>query len=75
LGLLGADLEFLPPQIRLGLGPDPTVLKRRGMFYMLANIHHQIVAEEELPPPHRFWYVLPNLPYGIQNAAGYWNVL
>jgi hypothetical protein len=51
------------------------MLERRGMFYMLANIHHQIVAEDELPPPHCFWYVLPNLPYGIQNAAGYWNVL
>jgi len=26
------------------------------MFYMLANVHYQIDAEEVLPPPDRFWY-------------------
>ena len=39
------------------------------MFYMLANIHHQITTGEVLPPPDRFWYYLPNLPFGIQNVA------
>ena len=35
------------------------------MFYLLANVHYQIDAEEVLPPPDRFWYLLPYLPYGI----------
>jgi hypothetical protein len=35
------------------------------MFYMLANIYHQITAGEMLPPPDRFWYYLPNLPFRI----------
>jgi hypothetical protein len=39
------------------------------MFYMLANIHHQIATGEELPPLDRFWYHLPDLPFGIKNAA------
>jgi hypothetical protein len=40
------------------------------MFYMLANIHHQIATSEVLPPPDRFyWYYLLDLPFGIQNAA------
>lgn len=36
---------------------------------MLGNVHHQIVPREELPLPHRFWYVLPDLSYGIQYAV------
>ena len=39
------------------------------MFYMLANVHHQIATSEVHPPPDRFWYYLPDLPFGIQNAA------
>ena len=39
------------------------------MFYMLVNVHHQIAIGEVLPPPDRFWYYLPDLPFGIQNAA------
>ena len=39
------------------------------MFYMLANVHHQITTGEVLPSPDRFWYNLPNLPFGIQNVA------
>jgi hypothetical protein len=39
------------------------------MFYMLANIHHQIATSEELPPLDRFWYHLLDLPFGIKNAA------
>ena len=41
----------------------------RQMFYMLANIHHQITIGEVLPPPNRFWYYLPDLPFGIQNTV------
>jgi hypothetical protein len=39
------------------------------MFYMLTNIHHQIATGEVLPPLERFWYYLPDLPFGIQNAS------
>jgi hypothetical protein len=39
------------------------------MFYMLVNVHHQIDTDEVLPPPNRFWYYLPDLPFGIQNAT------
>jgi hypothetical protein len=39
------------------------------MLYMLANVHHQIATSEVFPPPDRFWYYLPNLPFGIQNAV------
>jgi hypothetical protein len=39
------------------------------MFYMLANVHHQIATGEVLPPPDRFWHYLPDLPFGIQNVA------
>ena len=39
------------------------------MFYMLANVHHQNATGEVLPPSDRFWYYLPDLPFGIQNAA------
>jgi hypothetical protein len=39
------------------------------MFYMLADIHHQITTGEVLPPPDHFWYYLPDLPFGIQNVA------
>jgi hypothetical protein len=53
-GLLGADLEVLAHQIRRGLGPHPTMLDRRQMFYMLANIYHQIAIDEVLQPPDRF---------------------
>jgi hypothetical protein len=56
LGLLGADLEVLAQQIQRGLGPHPTVSDWHQMFYMLANIHHQITTSEVLPPPDHFWY-------------------
>ena len=39
------------------------------MFYMLANVHHQIATGEVLPSPDRFWHYLPDLPFGTQNAA------
>jgi hypothetical protein len=39
------------------------------MFYMLTNVHHQITAREVPLPPHHIWYVLPDLPYDIQNVA------
>jgi hypothetical protein len=65
LGLLGADLEVLAQQIRRGLGPHPTMLDRCQMFYMLANVHHQITTSEVLPLPDRFWYYLPVLSFGI----------
>ena len=39
------------------------------MFYMLANVHHQIATGEVLPPPDRFWYYLSGLPFGIQNTT------
>jgi hypothetical protein len=39
------------------------------MFYMLANVHHQITTGEVLPPPDRFGYYLSNFPFGIQNVA------
>ena len=39
------------------------------MFYILANVHHQIATGEVLPPPDRFWYYLSDLSFGIQNAA------
>jgi hypothetical protein len=35
------------------------------MFYMLANVHHQITTSEVLPLPDRFWYYLPDLSFGI----------
>ena len=35
------------------------------MFYMLANVHHQIATGEVLPPPKHFWYYLLDLPFGI----------
>jgi hypothetical protein len=69
LGLLGANLEVLARQIQCGLGLNPTVSDRRQMFYMLANVHHQIATGEVLSLPDRFWYYLPDLPFGIQNAA------
>jgi hypothetical protein len=43
--------------------------ERRQMFYMLANIHHQITTNEMLPSPDRFWYYLLVLPFGIQNMV------
>ena len=48
-GLLGANLKVLAHQIQHSLGPNPTMLDRRQMFYMLANI----------PPPDCIWYYLP----------------
>jgi hypothetical protein len=39
------------------------------MFYMLANVCQQITTGEVLLPPDCFWYYLPDLPFGIQNAA------
>ena len=38
---------------------------RRQMFYMLANVHHQIATSEVLLPPDCFWYYLLDLPFGI----------
>lgn len=38
------------------------------MFHTLASVHHQIITRDRLSQPHRFWYILPDLPYGIQNA-------
>jgi hypothetical protein len=69
LGLLGADLEVLAWHIQHGLDSNPIVLDRCQVFYMLANVHHWIATGEVLPPPERFWYYLPYLPFGIQNAA------
>jgi hypothetical protein len=65
LGLLGANLEVLAYQIRRGLGPNPTVSDHRQMFYMLANVHHQITIGEMLLLPNCFWYYLTDLPFGI----------
>lgn len=48
-GLLGVDLEVLAQQIYHGLGPNPTMSEHRQLFYMLANIHHQISIDEVLP--------------------------
>jgi hypothetical protein len=31
------------------------------MFYMLANVRHQIAIGEVLLPHQCFWYILPNL--------------
>ena len=39
------------------------------MFYMLANIHHQITTDEVLPPPDHLWYYHLDLSFGIQNTA------
>jgi hypothetical protein len=39
------------------------------MFYMWANIHHQMATGEVLLPLDRFWYYLLDLPFGIQNAV------
>ena len=69
LGPSRADLKVLAQQIRHALGPNPTMLDRRQMFYMLTSIHHQIATGEVLPPPDRFWYYLQDLPFGIQNTA------
>jgi hypothetical protein len=63
-GLLGADLEVLAYQIWCG-SPNPIVSDRRQMFYMLANVLHQITNGEVLPPPNRFWYYFPDLPFRI----------
>ena len=38
---------------------------RLQMFYMLANVHHQIATSEVLLPPDCFWYYLLDLPFGI----------
>lgn len=64
-GLLGADLEVLAQEIQLGLGPNPTILERHQIFYMMVNVHYQISAGEVLWPPDHFWYFLLDLPYGI----------
>jgi hypothetical protein len=63
-GLLGVDLVVLACQIRCG-SPNPTVSDRRQMFYMLANVLHQITNGEVLPPPNHFWYYFPDLPFRI----------
>ena len=69
IALVGADLEVLARQIWLGLGPNPTVLEQHQIFYMLANVHYQIITGEVVSPPDRLWYYLHDLVYGIQNAA------
>jgi hypothetical protein len=71
-GILHANLEVLSRQICLGLGPNPTVVERHQLFCMLASVYHQIITGEGLPPP--FWCTLPDLPYGIQNAAAMFQV-
>ena len=38
------------------------------MFYMLANVHHQITTGEVLQLPDHFWNYLLDLHFGIQNA-------
>jgi hypothetical protein len=68
-GLLGADLMVLAQQIQCGLGPSPTMPDRCKIFYMLANVHHQIATGEVFSSPDRFWYYLSDLPFGIQNVA------
>ena len=68
-GLLRADLEVRAHQIRHGLVLKPIVSDHHQMFYMLANVHHQITTGDVLSPPNRFWYYLPNLPFEIQNVA------
>jgi hypothetical protein len=35
------------------------------MFYMLANVYHQIATSEVLPPPDHFWYYLLDLLFEI----------
>ena len=44
LGPSRADLEVRVQQIRHSLVQDPTMSNRRWMFYMLANIHHQVTS-------------------------------
>lgn len=39
------------------------------VFYTLARFHEKIVIGVELLPPHRLWYVLPDILYGIQSTA------
>jgi hypothetical protein len=39
------------------------------MFYVLANVHHQIAIREVLPPPHHFWYCLLDLPFRVRCMA------
>ena len=46
----------------------------RQMFYMLANVHHQIATGEVLPPLDHFWYYLSDLPFGIQDAVAYFQL-
>jgi len=41
----------------------------RQMFYMLANVHHQIATDEGLTLPNCFWYYLLDPPFGIQNVT------
>ena len=69
LGLIRANLEVLAQQIRHCLGPHPTVSDPHQMFYMLANVHHQIATGEVLPPPKHFWYYLLDLTFRIHNSA------
>lgn len=39
------------------------------VFYTLASVHDNIIVGVELLPPHRSWYVLPDILYGIQSTA------
>ena len=39
------------------------------MFYMLANVHHQVTTREVLLLPNHFWYYLQDLPFRIQNMV------
>jgi hypothetical protein len=66
---LGEDLEVLTWQIQHGLSLTPTMTDWRQMFYMLANVHHQIATNEVLPLPECFSYYLLNLLFGIQNVV------
>jgi hypothetical protein len=69
LGLLGADLKVLAHQIQCGLGPNPIVSDHHQMFYMLANIHHQITTGEVLLPPDCVWYYISELEHLISHEA------
>ena len=42
---------------------NPIVSDCHQMFYMLANVHHQIATNEVLPPVDHFWYYLSDLPF------------
>jgi len=53
-GPLRANLEVLAQQIWRSLGLDLTVSDCHRMFYILANVHHQVTTGEALSPPNHF---------------------